>query len=91
MWATETAKRFSIMALKIGVSIKVSVKSDVVGSPEQPDAGLAAETRPVPSQAEGEDEEVETKDAGPGARLRPCPSQAEGDLETIEADLNRTA
>jgi hypothetical protein len=66
------------------------MKSDL-GRPEQPDAGLAAETRPVPSQAEGEDEEVETKDTSPGAGLRPCPSQAEGDLETIEADLNRTA
>src|SRR5215469_11042216 len=29
---------------------------------EQPDAGLAAETRPIPSQAEGEDEEVAVKD-----------------------------
>lgn len=56
---------------------------------EQPDAGLAAETRPIPSQAEGEDEEVAVKDTSPGAGFRPRPSQAEGDLETIEADLNR--
>jgi hypothetical protein len=56
---------------------------------EQPDVGLAAEMRPVPSQAEGEDEEVSVKDTSPGAGFRPCPSQAEGDLETIEADLKR--
>jgi hypothetical protein len=54
---------------------------------DQCDAGLAAETRPVPSQAEGEDEEVVVNDPGPGAGFRPCPSQAEGDLATIEADL----
>jgi hypothetical protein len=78
------------LTLRSRISIKESMKSDV-GRPQQPDAGLAAETRPIPSQAEGEDEEVETKDTTPGAGLRPCPSQAEGDLETIEADLSRTA
>jgi hypothetical protein len=56
---------------------------------EQPDSELAAEMHPVPSQAEGEDEEVAIEDTTPGAGFRPRPSQAEGDFETIEADLNR--
>jgi len=51
---------------------------------EQPDAGLAAETRLMSSQAEGEDEQVATKNADPGTGLRPCPLQAEGDLETMK-------
>lgn len=53
---------------------------------DQRDAGLAAELRPVPSPAAGEDEDAR-KDRGPGTGNRPRPSQAEGDLETIEADL----
>ena len=51
---------------------------------DQPDKNLAAETRPIPSQAEGE-EEV----GAPGRGMRPAPSQAEGDCETVEQDLNR--
>jgi hypothetical protein len=54
--------------------------------PDQKDAGLAAETRPVPSQAEGEDDTAR-KDRGPGTGTRPMPSQAEGDLATVEEDL----
>jgi hypothetical protein len=51
---------------------------------DQPDKNLAAETRPIPSQAEGDDEK-----GAPGAGTRPVPSQAEGDAETVEADLRR--
>jgi hypothetical protein len=47
----------------------------------QRDANLAAETRPVPSQAEGEEDTVESVDT------RPIPSQAEGDEETVDEDL----
>jgi hypothetical protein len=50
---------------------------------DQPDKNLAAETRPIPSQAEGEDSEP------PARGIRPVPSQAEGDRETIEQDLKR--
>ena len=49
----------------------------------QPDKDLAAEQRPRPSQAEGEDE------PGQETGNRPTPSQAEGDLETVEQDLAR--
>jgi hypothetical protein len=55
---------------------------------DQKDAGLAAELHPVPSQAEGEDDDAR-KNRGPGTGERPRPSQAEGDLETIEADLKQ--
>jgi hypothetical protein len=47
----------------------------------QRDANLAAETRPVPSKAEGEAEAAEAVD------IRPVPSQAEGDEGTVEEDL----
>ena len=48
-----------------------------------PDSNIAAEERPIPSEAEGE---LET---GTPAGNRPTPSQAEGDLETIEEDLKK--
>ena len=51
---------------------------------DQPDKNLAAETRPIPSQAEGDNDE-----GTPGVGTRPVPSQAEGDVETVEADLRR--
>jgi hypothetical protein len=51
---------------------------------DQRDKGLAAETRPIPSQAEGADEE-----GAPGEGSRPTPSQAEGDRNTVEEDLDR--
>ncbi|MBC8167988.1 MAG: hypothetical protein H7Y20_19225 [Bryobacteraceae bacterium] len=41
----------------------------------------SADTRPIPSQAEGSD----TKETNTG--LRPVPSQAEGDEETIDKSL----
>jgi hypothetical protein len=50
---------------------------------DQPDKNLAAETRPIPSQAEGEENNT------PGSGTRPVPSQAEGDRETVEQDLKR--
>lgn len=48
-----------------------------------PDKNIAADLRPRPSQAEGEEE--------PGQPLgnRPVPSQAEGDRKTIDQDLAR--
>jgi hypothetical protein len=52
---------------------------------DQPDKNLAAQTRPIPSQAEGEDEDSEP----PARGIRPVPSQAEGDRETIEQGLKR--
>ena len=51
---------------------------------DQPDKNLAAETRPIPSQAEGEEER-----GAPGRGTRPVPSQAEGDRETVEQDLKQ--
>ena len=51
---------------------------------DHPDKTLAAETRPIPSQAEGDNDE-----GTPGVGTRPVPSQAEGDVETVEADLRR--
>lgn len=51
---------------------------------QQPDKNLAAETRPIPSQAEGA-ADPDTKDDG----TRPVPSQAEGDRKTVEEDLKR--
>jgi len=49
---------------------------------DQRDSNLAAEQRPRPSQAEGEE--------NPGEKTgnRPLPSQAEGDRETVDEDLN---
>jgi len=44
---------------------------------------LAADERPIPSQAEGEDEDKKSTEGG----TRPRPSQAEGDRETVEEDL----
>ncbi|HZU25254.1 MAG TPA: hypothetical protein VFA04_07010 [Bryobacteraceae bacterium] len=55
----------------------------------QKDANLAAEERPVPSQAEGEDENAPVRKGAGG--IRPTPSQAEGDEATIDADLKRRA
>ncbi len=51
-----------------------------------PDAGMAEDARPVPSQAEGAD-----PDPGLAMDARPVPSQAEGDEETIEEDLRARA
>jgi hypothetical protein len=50
---------------------------------DEPDKNIAADQRPRPSQAEGEEE--------PGQPLgnRPLPSQAEGDRETVNQDLAR--
>jgi hypothetical protein len=47
------------------------------------DKNLAAEERPIPSQAEGDDPPV----SGEGGR--PRPSQAEGDEETVEESLRQ--
>ncbi len=54
-----------------------------MSSKDQKDSGLAAEQRPRPSQAEGEE------NPGGDAGNRPTPSQAEGDRSTIEQDLER--
>ena len=49
----------------------------------QKDKDLAADQRPRPSQAEGEE--------NPGTRPgnRPAPSQAEGNRQTVDDDLGR--
>jgi hypothetical protein len=49
----------------------------------QKDKNIAAEERPRPSQAEGEE------NPGGDAGNRPTPSQAEGDRATVEQDLER--
>ena len=48
-----------------------------------PDNKTAEETRPIPSQAEGDDPVT----AGRGDR--PVPSQAEGDEETMDESLRQ--
>jgi hypothetical protein len=48
-----------------------------------PDNKTAEETRPLPSQAEGDDP------ANSGEGTRPTPSQAEGDEATIEDSLRQ--
>lgn len=48
---------------------------------ESKPTGAVEETRPVPSQSEGDDP------ARPGQGDRPVPSQAEGDEETIDKSL----
>ena len=49
----------------------------------------AAETRPVPSQAEGEDVSAQQGKEKTGNDTRPVPSQAEGDEETIDESLRQ--
>ena len=48
-----------------------------------PQDKTAEETRPVPSQAEGDDP------VKSGTGTRPVPSQAEGDEETIDESLRQ--
>ena len=48
-----------------------------------PDNKTAEETRPIPSQAEGDDP------VNSGAGTRPTPSQAEGDEETVDESLRQ--
>ena len=50
---------------------------------DQKDSNIAAEERPRPSQAEGEE------NPGTDAGTRPTPSQAEGDRATVDQDLER--
>jgi hypothetical protein len=47
------------------------------------DKDIAKETRPIPSQAEGDD----PPESGQG--VRPVPSQAEGDEKTIDEALRK--
>lgn len=47
------------------------------------DKDTAEETRPIPSQAEGDDSPE------PGEGERPVPSQAEGEEETIDKALSK--
>lgn len=44
---------------------------------------IAEETRPIPSQAEGDDPVTS------GKGTRPVPSQAEGDEETVDESLDQ--
>ena len=48
-----------------------------------PDSKTAKDSRPVPSQAEGDDP------ASSGAGQRPRPSQAEGDEKTVDESLKQ--
>ena len=48
-----------------------------------PKTNTAEETRPIPSQAEGDDP------VSSGEGSRPIPSQAEGDEETIDQALRQ--
>ena len=48
----------------------------------------AADLRPVPSQAEGEDRD-KPENTRAGGDTRPRPSQAEGDEQTIDESLRR--
>jgi hypothetical protein len=48
-----------------------------------PDNKIAADTRPIPSQAEGDDPVTS------GEGTRPVPSQAEGDEETVDESLRQ--
>ena len=50
---------------------------------EQKNTTEAAEKRPIPSQAEGDDP------VSSGVGERPLPSQAEGDEETIDKSLRQ--
>lgn len=52
-------------------------------SKDQKDSNIAAEERPRPSQAEGEE------NLGSETGSRPTPSQAEGDRATVDEDLER--
>jgi len=54
---------------------------------DQKDSNVAAEERPRPSQAEGEDDRAPTTKGSGG--VRPTPSQAEGDEATVDEDLKR--
>ena len=49
----------------------------------------AAENRPIPSQAEGEDPDDASQDERAGNDERPVPSQAEGDEETVDESLRQ--
>jgi len=48
-----------------------------------PNNKIAEETRPIPSQAEGDDP------VSSGTGTRPTPSQAEGDEETVDQALRQ--
>ena len=49
----------------------------------------AAESRPIPSQAEGEDPDDQAQNRPGGADTRPVPSQAEGDEATVDESLRQ--
>ena len=53
------------------------------------DKNEAAESRPVPSQAEGEDPDDRAQNRAGGADARPVPSQAEGDEATVDESLRQ--
>jgi hypothetical protein len=49
----------------------------------------AAETRPIPSQAEGEDRDDSSQNRRGANDERPVPSQAEGEEETVDESLRQ--
>jgi hypothetical protein len=53
------------------------------------DSEAAAESRPIPSQAEGEDPDDPMQNRAGGADTRPVPSQAEGDEATVDESLRQ--